>query len=276
MNIFVIGSGMRELKKLMDQIGRTGLTEAVGGCSEIRGCVEMLEESKSDVVFIDTDGLEKGGIDIAKSIRKRMPLIEIIFVSDAAEYAVDAFKVRASGYLLKPLTEQAIGEELLRVKSRLEERRDAQTSVLRVQTFGNFDVFYNGIPLHFRRTRSKEIFAYLVDRQGTEVNMQEIAAVLWPNCEYDHTILNLIHASISDIRNTLRQIGYEGILIKERNVLSINTDRISCDMYDALAGNVHARCRYLGEYMANYTWAEGTAGYLRRQSKMWRVIASDE
>ena len=42
---------------------------------------------------------------------------------------------------------------------------------LRVQTFGNFEVFYDGKPVHFRRRRTKELFAYLIDRRGAGSTM---------------------------------------------------------------------------------------------------------
>ena len=85
--------------------------------------------------------------------------MNIIFVTGFSEYTGDAMRLHASGYIMKPVTTEA-------VKSELDDLRfpiiPKDNSLLRVQCFGNFDVFTpDGKPMHFERSRSKEIFAYL-------------------------------------------------------------------------------------------------------------------
>ena len=65
-----------------------------------------------DVAILDIDMPEMNGLDLAKKLKEIRPRIEIIFLSGFSEFAVDAFKVRASGYLLKPLTPEKIRKEI--------------------------------------------------------------------------------------------------------------------------------------------------------------------
>jgi two-component SAPR family response regulator len=76
---------------------------------------------------------------------------------------VEAFSMHASGYILKPVTAEAIAEAMEQLRhpvNPLPEKR------LRVQTFGNFEVLLDEKPLTFARSKTKELFAYLVSRRG--------------------------------------------------------------------------------------------------------------
>ena len=73
--------------------------------------------------------------------------------------------LRASGYIMKPVTVEKVKAELEALRYPIVPKKNV---LLRVQCFGNFDVFLpSGEHVRFERSRSKEIFAYLVHRQGT-------------------------------------------------------------------------------------------------------------
>ena len=50
---------------------------------------------------------------------------------------------------------------------------------VKIQCFGNFEIFVNGRTLAFKRSKSKELLAYLVDRNGATCTNGEMLAVLW-------------------------------------------------------------------------------------------------
>ena len=50
---------------------------------------------------------------------------------------------------------------------------------VRFQTFGNFEVFIDGQPVKFKYNMTKEMLAYLVDRNRALCTNNEIMAVLW-------------------------------------------------------------------------------------------------
>ena len=56
-----------------------------------------------DIVFLDVIMPLLGGMEIAKEIRRSDLLVKLVFLSVSSEYAVDAFGVKASNYLLKPV-----------------------------------------------------------------------------------------------------------------------------------------------------------------------------
>lgn len=70
-------------------------------------------------------------------------------------------------------------------------------ALLRVQCFGNFDVFTpGGEHVRFERSKAKEMFAYLIHKQGTSCTSREIAAVLFEDEPYDEKNQNLMQTYI--------------------------------------------------------------------------------
>jgi len=178
---------------------------------------------------------------------------------------VASYEVTASDYLLKPITKEAVENAISRLRSPVEIKTDKK---VRVQTFGNFEIFVDGTPLIFSRSRAKELFAYLVDRKGASVTNTEIAAVLWDEKAYDISLKNQTQTTISEMMKTLRDNGIDDVIIKSWNQISVDKSKIDCDFYDFLNCNPSAVNAYCGEYMANYSWAEMTTAVLNQKTNI--------
>ena len=63
-----------------------------------------------DLIFLDIIMPMLSGIDTCAEIRKENRQTKIIFLSVSPEFGVDAFRVKANGYLLKPLTSATLFE----------------------------------------------------------------------------------------------------------------------------------------------------------------------
>ena len=140
--------------------------------------------------------------------------------------------------------------------------RENGTEFLKVQCFGSFEVFWRGKPLLFSRKKTRELFAYLVDRKGAMCSSGEIAAAIWEEDGDIKSIKTHIRVLISDLRKTLANIGKEDVVIRQRGQVAINTDKLDCDYYRMLEGDMNALNTFKGEYMTQYSWAEITAGQL--------------
>ena len=53
---------------------------------------------------------------------------------------------------------------------------------LQVHCFGHFEVFYNDKPVIFKRKQTKELFAFLVDRQGSAATASDINSPQYIGC----------------------------------------------------------------------------------------------
>ncbi len=66
-----------------------------------------------DVYLLDIIMPSLNGIDVARKVRERGETAEILFLTTSREYAVEAFGVKASGYLIKPLQKADFEQEML-------------------------------------------------------------------------------------------------------------------------------------------------------------------
>ena len=112
------------------------------------------EGKRPDLVFSDIRMPGIDGLQLAVRIKTVSPDTKIIFVTGYSQYAMDAFRVHANGYLMKPVRPEDIIEEVMNLQlpfSRL-------SNQLNVQCFGNFEVFWNGEVVRFSRAKVKELF----------------------------------------------------------------------------------------------------------------------
>ena len=204
------------------------------------------EGKKIDIAFLDIEMPGINGIGLAKSLKKRDPLINVIFVTAYNDYALEAYKIHASGYIPKPVKASQIQGEVEALRYPIELKGEQK---LQVKCFGNFDVFHNGEPVRFSYSKSKEVFAYLIDKEGSSVNVNELNAVLW---EEDHP--SYLRNLIADIKTTMESIGCDSVFIKKHNACYIDTTKVDCDAYEYKKGNPNAIRMYRGEYMNQYSW----------------------
>ncbi len=219
-------------------------------------------ETPCDIAFLDIEMYGISGLALAKRIKETRPQCNIVFVTGHAQYAVDAFKLSASDYLLKPVD----GASIRRAMDNL--RHPANNSAVSrfyVRCFGNFEVFLNGKPLVFERSKSKELFAYLISRQGAFCSNNEIVAQIWEDREDSPALQSQFRTLVSDLTQTLRACGLEDVLLRKRGGLAAVPDKVGCDLYEFLKGDSFAVNRYTGEFMTQYSWAEFTNGYLSQK-----------
>ena len=212
-----------------------------------------------DVVFSDIRMPEMNGLQLAEALKKAAPGTQIVFVTACPEYALEAWQSHVQGYLMKPVTAEDIRDALGYL-------RPAPAPVpqekLRVRCFGHFEVFWHGEPVIFTRKQSKELLAFLIDREGAACTSEQIAAALWENENDMQAAGTRIRKLISDLKATLREIGMEDVLIRQRRQTAVRRSMIDCDYYRLLEGDRTAVNDYHGTYMAEYSWAEMTAGRL--------------
>ena len=137
-----------------------------------------------------------------------------------------------------------------------------QENHLYVRCFGSFEVFHNGRPIHFGRAKTKELFAYLIDRKGAFLSSETIAAVLWEDENDLASLRHRLRNLICDLRASLAEIGQENLIVRGRDRIGLDLGGIACDYYRFLSGEAQPQETFRGEYMEQYSWAEDTKGLL--------------
>ncbi|MGK9045645.1 response regulator transcription factor LytR [Mammaliicoccus vitulinus] len=103
-----------ELKYLLNQIGSFSQIEEAENIEET---LEQLLSHEFDVIFLDINLMEESGLDLAKKINKMKHVPHIIFATAHDTYAVQAFELEATDYILKPFEKARIEQAIKKVTS---------------------------------------------------------------------------------------------------------------------------------------------------------------
>jgi len=265
LKILVIDDERPALELMLETLRRLVPDADVVSFSEVNDLLNYEKKSDIDVAFLDIELGKMTGIELALELKKYAPKCNVVFVTSYSEYGTASFKARPSGYVTKPYTDDEIKRELDNLRYPLETFETARNSEnieggvakkLKCTTFGNFIVYDSkGDVMSFSRTKSKELLAYLIDCAGFPVTSTEIAEDIYET-NLDKQMSKNISKVIIGLLDDLKREGYDGVVIKQNRQLYINKERISCDIYDAINGDVKALNSFRGEYMIEYSWAE--------------------
>jgi len=270
MNVIVVDDERMPLENLMRTVEGTLTGATIKGFMKPREALDFVSSSlqkgfdKPDLAFLDIEMGGMNGLQLAKMLKEVHDKINIVFTTGYSEYALDAHAMYASGYLMKPISAEAVTQAVNNLRFPVESLKNHR---IRIQTFGNFEVFADNRPLKFMRVKTKEMLAYLIMRKGTMCGNNEIIATIWEDKPNTAALQNQYRHLVLDLTKTLRNINAEEIILKQRGALAIIPDRISCDLYDFLAADTDAVNDYTGEFMAQYSWAEFTNAYLDKMVK---------
>ena len=221
--------------------------------------LQWLKENRADIAILDINMPDLDGITLAAKIKEVQPDVSVIFLTGYSEYAVDAFGLHASGYLLKPVSAERLAAE---IDYAMAGRKTPVPGKITVRTFGEFDVLVNGRPVVFSRARAKELLAYLIDRQGGFVTRANVFAALWEDGFYDRSMQKQLDVVIRSLRTTLEEYGIGDIVEVHKGSLRVVPERLDCDLYRFFKGEIGAVDAYRGEYMSAYSWASLTESYM--------------
>ena len=242
------------LEKLARAVFASPDIDEVYKFSNCTSALEWLAGNRADIAFLDINMRGMTGLEMARNIATLQPDCKIVFCTGYSEHALDAFRLHASGYLMKPITEQDVQTEIDHIK-----RAIVSPKALTVKCFGTFQVLHKGVPLRFKRSKTLELFAYLVDRNGAGVSAKQICAVLWEDDLAESRHMNYFWQLLDDLRRTLKELEADNVLLKIGNRYALDMDKLDCDYHSYLeTGSPPFR----GEYMTQYSWAEDTTGFL--------------
>ena len=256
------------LDHTISQLKQIRIIDDVHGFTNPNDALAYVRDNQADIALLDIDMPEMNGIALAAKIKNIQPGCAVIFLTAYAEYAVEAFQLHASGYLMKPVSIERLTEE---IEYSVSGGRSVPTSHITVRTFGNFDILVDGETVSFGRSKAKELLAYLIDRNGASIKRAEAFSVLWEDGEYDYSMQKQLDVIIRSLRSTLKDHGISEIFELKKSTLRIRPELIDCDLYRFLAGDTDAVSTYRGEYMNQYGWATlGEADLSRRFNELMK------
>lgn len=255
MKAIVVDDERYMLETLQEAVSASPDIEEIEAFTSCSAALAYAAENPIDIAFLDINMRGIGGLGLAEKLMEMQPRCKIIFCTGYEEYAVSAFQIHVSGYLMKPITEEAVQKEIDHIKG-----VKSTEKLLTIRCFGNFEVFHNGEVLSFKRKKTKELLAVLIDRNGAGMTAKQICAILFPDDIEDAKNLAYLRQIVLDLKNTLKSIQAEDVLKHDTPYYRLDTNLIKCDYISFLETGKPA---FHGEYMTQYSWAEETCAMLQ-------------
>ena len=256
MKILAVDDEIIALEGLIKSIKEAEKTAKVFGFRFSDEAIEFMKTNICDVAFLDIEMVGMNGVNLAYELIKINPNINIIFSTGYGNYRDVAFDMHASGYIVKPITTEKVKRELQNLRKPV-----LEVNKLQIEVFGNFEVYFEGKPVKFKYSKTKELLAYLVDRKGALCSSQELMAILFEDDDGHETYFKSIR---KDLLETFKSLDCSNVINIQRGKLGISKENVYCTYFDYLDGNVKLNEVYNGEYMTQYSFSEYTNSNLYR------------
>lgn len=221
--------------------------------------LEFAKNHTVDAAFLDMEMPGIHGLELARALKAYDHEIRVVFVTAFGQYALDAFGVGATGYLLKPYTAGDIHRELAKCAY-----KHLPSHRMVVQTIPHLSVTVDGTPLQISGSKPRELLALLIDCGEHGLTIGEAISYLWPDRPADANTQSLCRMTIKRLTDTLESVGVGGVIYRKESRRYIKTDEIECDLYRILQGDKQTARKYNGEYLSEYEWAETRNAQLTR------------
>ena len=254
MNVLLVDDEIPSLEELNDAVKDNLTSSNIYSFSKAKEAMDFVLNTRIDIAFLDINMRFMNGITMAKKINELYPKCNIIFCTGHSEFALDAFDTYCSNYLLKPISKEKVKSSLEHLRYPIEEAKKR----IEIKCFGNFDVFCDGKSIAFKYKKTRELLAYLVDRNGAEVTTQEIMAAI-----FEETKQSYFSNIRLDLLNTFKDLNILDIIHSAYGRMRIIKENVKCDYFDYLDGK---NVEFYGEYMTQYSFAEET-----KASLFWRL-----
>lgn len=105
----ILNYGVPLLKKVLRNAEVYGFTKP-------SMALEFVRTTKVSLVFLDIEMGMISGFDVCKELLNINPKMNVVFLTAYADHALNAWATEASGFILKPLTEAAVKEQIKKLR----------------------------------------------------------------------------------------------------------------------------------------------------------------
>ncbi len=116
MNCLIIEDEPLAMQRLQDYVARVPFLHLAGSLDNCLDAIDMLHKQKIDLIFLDIEMDGFSGLDLLKTMTER-PAVVLTTAYD--QYALRAFELQVTDYLLKPFGFDRFMQAVLRVKDTL-------------------------------------------------------------------------------------------------------------------------------------------------------------
>lgn len=221
------------LELLSIRLTECGKVKIVGEFTKASKILDKIKNLKPDVVFLDIEMPGISGIELAMKISEIDDEIEIVFVTAYDHYALDAFRVNAIDYILKPVTLEAINKTVDKLIKRCgrKDNEKEDVPITKVIAFGEFSIISenDSKAIRWATAKGEELFAYLLLHEKKWTSKWKIIEMLWPERNPKKAEQNL-YTTICRLKKTLLDSGVDVKIQTNKGYYQLQLDNYDCDI----------------------------------------------
>lgn len=208
--------------------------------------MEYVQQYKTDVVFLDIDMPGMTGIEVAEQLSGLEHPPEVVFVTAYNSYAIDAFRVNALDYVMKPIRDIELSRVLQKVIKRVNVKRiydnHAEKTIIANPLFN----------LQYSTAKSEELLLYLLLNGMQLISKWKLIENLWPEKDPDKGESNL-RTTVFRLNQTLHDAGMNARVkaVKGYYQLLQNEGPIALALFPPNE-TIHVDSRSLLEFLKQY------------------------
>jgi two-component SAPR family response regulator len=222
------------LTKLQNLIKPYSGFEVSGVFSDAFEALEKISDISPQVAFIDIAMPGMNGLELANAIQGKISgKIYIVFVTAHEEYALPAFDVWATDYLLKPVSRARFDQTIQRIHSLFDIKpEDEPVSQLHrpmVHLFGKLELSGTKEKMdNWRTAKVRELFAFFLHNRNRSIYRDTLLETLWEDMSLNQALANM-NTSNYYLRRHLEKSGADITLHYDSGYYSIDLGSVLCD-----------------------------------------------
>lgn len=273
METILIDEEQTELELLQKKITQLSSVKVLGAFTDPHEGLIEVSRKQPDILFLDICIPEVNWMKVAKQLKKAIPDMQIVFLATLDKYALEAFDIQADDYLLKPVDYSRLKQAMVKVTSKLSQQKSAPRQM--VGCFQSLHFRYEEsnqdiVDIHWRTSKAREIFSYLVHKRGKLVRKDVLVDLFWSDMPVKEAY-NQLYSTIYQIRKTIKSINYNIQIVNREDSyrLLLNDCLVDVDMWERgietnpviTSENIESHKNWLllyrGDYFEaeNYMWA---------------------
>jgi two-component system, LytTR family, response regulator len=230
-----------ELMKVV--VGRSPHCRIIGAFNNPLEALEKLPELKPDIAFLDVEMPKLSGIELAQRLNECCEDTRIVFTTAYKEYALEAFRVFAFDYILKPVMTSAIDRITTRLLKEADRTGSAGGSAppepvpqASIHCLGSFEVRSpKGELVRWPTRKTEELFAYLLCWPDQDISKWKLMDLLWPEMNEERAIHNL-HNTVYRLKKLIKEQDIGMDVVKTGDGYLLKTQDTRYDLLEFLQG----------------------------------------
>ncbi|HKL41798.1 MAG TPA: response regulator [Clostridia bacterium] len=202
LEVIIVDDEKQILESIGKKVSKIDGFKVLGEFSNTIDAYEQILVLEPDVVITDIEMPVMSGIELATKISIKNDNIKFVFLTAYQKYAVEAFKLDALHYIMKPASKEdleAILKRALRFKI-IQQAVDSKEN--RIFVLGQFTVInQNDKRVNWQTLKVEELFALLLMHRENGIDRWQLTHELWDINEVKDPLQNL-YSTIHRMRKT--------------------------------------------------------------------------